>query len=177
MFHAIGKFWPATAIPFDRMRLPLDSRLRQIADYFLAQKTVATIDPVAIGAKLLPHVFTLAIERDPASHALQLRIRLIGTAIDDAFGRPLKGHVLEEYIHGPRGAQVIDAFHHCAARQEPMWLRQIVQIPDKLPRFVEGVAIYIEPERIYGGLVFGEIADGPAQAGFESAALKFRSAD
>jgi len=29
-----------------------------------------------------------------------LRIRLAGTALDEVFHRPLRGHTLEEFIHG-----------------------------------------------------------------------------
>jgi hypothetical protein len=80
-----------------------------------------------------------------------LRIRLVGSALDEAFCRPLRGHTLEEFIHGPRGNEVIASFHHCADTSEPIWMRQVVQMRDRAPRFVEGVAIYLKPERIYGG--------------------------
>jgi hypothetical protein len=37
-------------------------------------------------------------------------------------------------------------------------MRQVVQIEKKPSRFVEGIAIYLRPERICGGLVGGDIA-------------------
>ncbi len=48
-------------------------------------------------------------------------------------------------------------------------MRQVVTIADKVPRFVEGVAVYLDPERIYGGLVSGE--SSATAGGFEIRAL------
>jgi hypothetical protein len=145
----------------------MDIRLRQIADHLMALRDSAAFKPTSIVAKLLPHLFILDIERDTAKGTPSLRIRLIGTAIDDVFRRPLKGHALEEYIHGPRGNEVIASFHHCANTHEPLWMRQVAHIRDRAPRFVEGVAIYLKPERIYGGLVVGEYADFSVAESFE----------
>lgn len=139
----------------------MDLRLRQIADHLLTLDESAAFNPASIGAKLLPHLFVLDIERDVSKRAAQLRIRLIGTAIDNVFRRPLQGHTLEEFIHGPRGNEVIASFHHCADTHEPLWMRQVVHIRNRAPRFVEGVAIYLKPERIYGGLIVGEFAGLP----------------
>lgn len=142
----------------------MDSCLRGLADYFLAQRDASAVDPARIDPELLPHVFILDVERDPA---LRLRIRLIGTTLDSAFQRPLLGHHLEEFIHGPRGADVIASFHHCAETKEPIWMRQVLQLKHRMPRFVEGVAVYLKPERIYGGLVFGSVLNHGVETGFE----------
>ena len=148
----------------------MDLRLRQIADHLLTLNDSAAFNPASIGVKLLPHLFVLDIERDVSKRVCQLRIRLVGTAIDNVFRRPLQGHALEEYIHGPRGNEVIASFHHCADTHESLWMRQVVHIRDRAPRFVEGVAIYLKPERIYGGLIVGEFA-GLAES-FERIPLK-----
>jgi hypothetical protein len=145
----------------------MDIRLRRIADHLMALGDSAAFKPASIDLKLVPHLFVLGIERDTAKGTPSLRIRLIGTAIDDAFRRPLNGHLLEEYIHGPRGTDVIASFHHCADTHEPLWMRQVAHIQDRAPRFVEGVAIYLKPERIYGGLVVGEYADFSVAESFE----------
>ncbi len=146
----------------------MDSRLRGIADYLLAQTTASAVDPAAIDPQLLPHVYILDVERDTN---VRLRIRLAGTALDEVFRRPLAGHVLEEFIHGPRGADVIASFHHCARTREPLWMRQVVHIKERAPRFVEGVAVFLTPERIYGGLVVGELGFRGGVAGFERTVL------
>ncbi len=146
----------------------MDSTLRGIADYLLAQKDSKTIDPVAIGPHLLPHVYILDVERDTN---VRLRIRLTGTTLDHIFRQPLAGHLLEEFIHGPRGDDVIAAFHHCTRSREPIWMRQIVHRKERAPRYVEGVAVYLEPERIYGGLVIGDLSFPGAEAGFERSPL------
>ena len=146
----------------------MDSSLRGIADYLLAQNDSSTVDPVAIGPHLLPHVYILDVERDTN---VRLRIRLTGTALDQIFRRPLVGHLLEEFIHGPRGGDVIAAFHHCARSREPIWMRQIVHLKERAPRFVEGVAVFLEPERIYGGLVIGDLGLPGVEAGFERVLL------
>jgi hypothetical protein len=146
----------------------MDSRLRGIADYLLAQTSASTVDPHLIDPELLPHVFILDVERDVN---VRLRIRLAGTALDEVFRRPLTGHLLEEFIHGPRGADVIASFHHCARTREPLWMRQIVHMKERAPRFVEGVAVYLVPERIYGGLVIGELTFPGVEAGFERTPL------
>ena len=149
----------------------IDVRLRQIADRLMALADSAAFTPASIGAKLLPHLFVLDIERDASKRAALLRIRLAGTALDEVFHRPLHGHTLEEFIHGPRGKEVIASFHHCADTREAIWMRQIVHIQDKTPRFVEGVAIYLKPERIYGGLIAGEYAGSSATNSFERVPL------
>jgi hypothetical protein len=147
----------------------VDSILRGIADYLLAQDNSSTVDPAAIGPQLLPYVYILDVGRDAD---VRLRIRLTGTAIDHVFRRPLVGRMLEDFIHGPRGGDVIASFHHCARTREPLWMRQIVQLRDRAPRFVEGVAVYLGPDRIYGGLVVGDLSPPGAEPGFEHAVLK-----
>ncbi len=146
----------------------MDTSLRGIADYLLAQKDSSTIDPAAIGPHLLPHIYILDVERGTS---IRLRIRLTGTALDHTFRQPLVGHLLEEFIHGPRGGDVIGAFHHCARTREPMWMRQVVHLKERAPRYVEGVAVYLVPERIYGGLVIGNLGLPGVEAGFERAVL------
>ena len=71
----------------------MDARLRRIADYLLAQPDAAAIAPAAVDTDLLPHLFWLDIERNGAGQDLRLRIRLVGTAIDKIFRRPLKSHI------------------------------------------------------------------------------------
>ena len=149
----------------------IDPRLRQIAGHLMALTDAAAFSPSSIGTKLLPYLFVLDIERDTSNRTALLRIRLVGTALDDAFRRPLRGHTLDEYIHGPRGKEVIASFHHCANSREPIWMRQVVHIQNKVPRFVEGVAVYLKPERIYGGLVVGECAESSVAASFERITL------
>jgi hypothetical protein len=145
----------------------IDVRLRQIADHLMTLRDSAAFSPASIGAKVLPHLFVLDIERDTSKRTALLRIRLAGSALDEVFRRPLKGHALEEFIHGPRGNEVIASFHHCADTREPIWMRQIVHVRDRRPRSVEGVAIYLKPERIYGGLVVGEYAGSSVADSFE----------
>ena len=145
----------------------IDVRLRQIADHLMTLTDAAAFSPSSVRPHLLPHLFVLDIERDTSNRTALLRIRLVGTALDDAFRRPLRGHTLDEYIHGPRGKEVIASFHHCANNREPIWMRQVVHIRNKAPRFVEGVAVYVKPERIYGGLVVGQYAGLSTADSFE----------
>ncbi|WP_374383938.1 hypothetical protein [Dongia sp.] len=140
--------------------------LQQIADALLRLKGVGAFDPLAVPPQVLPHLFILELHPDSAAGS-HLRVRLTGTALDRAFERNLRGHDLEEFLHGPYSADVLAGFHRCAAEHKPIWMRQIVSIRDKVPRFVEGVACFVAPNLIYGGLVFGEIARSDAPAGFE----------
>jgi hypothetical protein len=149
----------------------MDIRLRQIADLLMALQDSTQFSPALIGAKLLPHLFVLDIERGTSSRPLQLRIRLVGTAIDSIFRRPLHGRFLEDFVHGPRGNEVIASYHHCAETGEALWMRQVARIKDGAPRFVEGVAIYLKPERIYGALIVGEYADSSTAESFERITL------
>jgi hypothetical protein len=153
----------------DMTGFEMDARLRRIADHLMALKDSRAFNPASVDPKLLPHMFVLDIERDSVERGLRLRIRLTGTAMDLSFRRPLRGHFLEDYIHGPRGGDVITGFHHCARTGEPLWMRQIVRIPQRMPRFVEGVVIYLESDRLYGGLVVGEYASPSAPENFERA--------
>lgn len=147
----------------------MDHRLRDIAGYLLGCRSAADVDPVEIKPSLLPHMFILGIMH---SDRLRLRIRLVGTAIDATFQRPLKGHDLEEFMHGPRGHEVIAAFHRCANGHEPIWMRQVLQLPDQSPRFVESIAVYLPPERIYGALIMGDLPQDIRPPSFEWRSLR-----
>lgn len=148
----------------------MDNRLRDIADFLMSLKDSSAFSPARIGAKLLPHLFILDIERDPHSAAIRLRIRLIGTSIDQFFRRPMRDRMLEDFIHGPRGRNVIEAFHHTATTHEPLWMRQVMQLDNRPARFVEGVCVYLEPQRIYGGLMMGDTTE-TVTVGFEQLSL------
>jgi hypothetical protein len=150
----------------------MDERLDKIARYFLSRRHAGEFNPATVGVKLLPYLFVLDVERNSAQEVSGLSIRLVGTEIDRVFRKPLKGRKLEEFIHGPRGANVISTFHHCAKTHEPVWMRQVVRLQNRPPRFVEGVAIYLDPERIYGGLVVGDTADPDAPEIFEYESLR-----
>ncbi|MBI3676695.1 MAG: PAS domain-containing protein [Proteobacteria bacterium] len=143
----------------------MDTKLRRLADYFLSVRDAAAVDPKDIDPALLPHIFILDIERSDA--APRLRVRMTGTEIGHLFGRALEGGYMEKFLHGPRGGDVIAGFHDCADTHVPVWMRQVVRLPQKAPRFVEGVAVYLEPDRIYGGLVVGEVSRETAIASFE----------
>jgi hypothetical protein len=146
--------------------------LQRIADYMSPRKTKADVNALEIGADLLPHFYILEIKQATAgAQGLQvprLRIRLCGTALDRAFGRAVRGHYMDEFLHGQRSSEVLNGFHSCAASRDPLWMRQVVEIVNGPPRYVEGVAFYIEPDLIYGGLVFGEISRAGGEASFES---------
>ena len=128
--------------------------LGRVRDYLLSRQSSADFEPKSLGAALT-RVFILDIERAPGLAAPRLRIRLKGSELDVAFGRPLVGQYLESFIHGPRGDEVIRGFHDCANDRQPLWMRQVVQLKDRAPRFVEGIVVYLAAERIYGALFVG----------------------
>nr|WP_298686350.1 PAS domain-containing protein [uncultured Dongia sp.] len=136
--------------------------LRRIADYLASRRRRELIDPAEVEPSLLPHLFVLSIEPDR-----RLLVRLTGTALDRAFGRSVKGHYMEEFLHGHHSADVLQSFHDCAASHGACWMRQVVRIKERPPRFVEGVVFYIEPALLYGGLMVGEVADLHAPTTFE----------
>jgi len=138
----------------------MDERLGHLARYFMSCHHRSEIDPLGVEADCLKHIFILEIERDDAGVVSRLRIRLTGTSLDTGFGRQVKSRYLDEFIHGPRGSQVLKAFVRCATDREPVWMRQIVEIKGQPPRFVEGVAVHVAPDRICGGLVIGELSKG-----------------
>jgi len=148
----------------------MDPKLRRIADYLLARLGRDDIDPIDIAPDLLPHFFILEIREQGASPA-SLHIRLVGTALDIAFGRCVRGHGLEDFLHGPRSVDVLNGFRRCHAERQPLWMRQVVRIGDKVPRFVEGVACPVMPNFIYGGLNLGEASGADEQPGFECQVL------
>jgi hypothetical protein len=159
-------------IKYQNEPLGMDERLDKIARYFLARRHASEVNPAAIGAKLLPYLFVLQTERDSKGALSGLRIRLVGTELDRAFARPLTGHMLEEFVHGPRGAVVIEAFHRCADTSEPVWMRQVVSVEGKPPRAAEGVVIALPPDRVYGGLIIGETLEEVAAGSFECQSLR-----
>jgi hypothetical protein len=150
--------------------------LARLAHYLAARPARSQIDPVDMAPDLLPNLFVLVVEPAAAANAPRMRIRLTGTALDRAFGRCLKGSFLEDFLHGPRSADVLAGFRHCADGGEAVWMRQVVKIGDRVPRFVEGVAFPVDPDLIYGGLAFGEAAGIDIRDGFELRTLMFRPA-
>lgn len=149
----------------------MNPMLRQIADYMSEHTDRASIDPVTISPSLLPHLYILDIEKRGADGQVRLHIRLSGTALDLAFGRCVRGHYLEDFMHGGRSVDVLKGFHDCARDHTPRWMRQVVELTDRPPRYVEGVVFYVTPDRLYGGLALGEISDRTSAASFESALL------
>jgi len=147
------------------------SILQRITQYLAVRKNRSGIDPLEIDAALLPHLFILDVERHDPNQRVRLRVRLSGTALDRAFGRSASGHYMEEFLHGPRSADVLNGFYTCATTEKPLWMRQVVHITGRAPRYVEGVAFYVEPDLIYGGLVFGEVSDMGITSSFESRKL------
>lgn len=144
----------------------MDQRLRRLSEHLRSKRRVAEFSPAGVDPDLLPHLFVLDIE--PCMDLVRLKIRLVGSALDQAFARPLQGHYLEDFIHGPRGGDVVEGFHLCAGTRQPMWMRQVVSIRERLPRFVEGVAFYLDPARLYGGLIVGELPTDVSEGSFES---------
>lgn len=144
----------------------MDQRLRRLGEQLRSKRRVAEFSPATVDPDLLPHLFVLDVE--PCLDLVKLKIRLVGTALDQAFQRPLGGHYLEDFIHGPRGADVVETFHLCAATHQPVWMRQVVRIRQHLPRFVEGIVFYLEPARLYGGLVVGELSTDVREGSFET---------
>jgi hypothetical protein len=144
----------------------MDQRLRRLSEHLRSKRRVVEFSPTTVDPGLLPHLFVLDVE--PCLDLVRLKIRLAGTALDQAFQRPLHGHYLEDFIHGPRGADVVESFHQCVTSRQSVWMRQVVRIRDRLPRFVEGIAFYLEPDRVYGGLVVGELPTDVSEGSFES---------
>ena len=144
----------------------MELRLRRLAEHLRSRSRVTDFSPAAVDPDLWPHLFVLDVERggDP----IRLRIRLVGTALDQAFQQPLAGRHLEDFIHGPRGGDVLEGFHQCATSHEPIWMRQVVRIRGHLPRFVEGIAFYLDPDRVYGGLIVGELPIDVSEGSLES---------
>ena len=150
----------------------MDPRLRRLGDHLRGKRNAVEFNPAAVDPDLLPHLFILEIET--AADTVRLRVRLVGTALDEAFARPLAGRYLEEFIHGPRGADVLEEFHHCARAHESIWMRQVVRIRERMPRFVEGIAVYLDPDRLYGGLIIGELPTDVSEGSFESHPVYWR---
>lgn len=149
----------------------MDDRLKRAADYLLKCKHWDEIRPTRIGPDVLPHLYSLNIERDAKGRASGLPIRFTGTALDQVFGRVLTGRRIGEFIHGPRGKDVLAGFMRSADERIALWMRQVVRIQRDAPRFVEGIAVHVAPERIYGALVTGPLADMAARTGFEQRVL------
>lgn len=144
--------------------------LREIADFMSSHSSGSPIDPLTVRTALLPHFYILDVLRDAAG-LTRLRVRLTGTALDRAFGRSLRGQHMEDFLHGPRSQEVLRGFHTCAETRAPLWMRQVVEIRDRPPRYVEGVAFFVAPNLIYGGLMIGDVVGADDRPGFESCAL------
>jgi hypothetical protein len=144
--------------------------LREIADFMSNHNSGSAIDPLSVRPSLLPYLYILEAQKDDSGRP-HLRVRLTGTALDRAFGRSLRGRHMEDFLHGPSSREVLAGFHACARDHAPLWMRQVVEIRDGPARYVEGVAFFVEPNLIYGGLVLGEVVGDDDRSGFESALL------
>ena len=157
--------------PSEAKETILNRTLMRIADHMVDRKRRSAIDPTQIAADLLPHLFMIDVRWEAESPTPRLQIRLTGTALDQAFGRALKGRFMEEFMHGPRSADVLDTFRTCATDHAPVWMRQIVEIREKPTRYVEGVVFYLDPDALFGGLVMGEITTKSPASSFERRSL------
>jgi hypothetical protein len=144
--------------------------LRDIADFLSNRGNGLPVDPLAVRPSLLPHLYILEVQSNDFGET-RLRVRLTGTALDRAFGRSLRGAYMEDFLHGPSSRDVLRAFHACAHDRAPLWMRQVVEIRDGPARYVEGVAFFVEPNLIYGGLVLGEVVGDDDRPGFEFSLL------
>lgn len=145
----------------------MDDRLDRIARYFLSRRQADEVDVAALVPELQSLLYALDVERGMPSEPAKLRIRHTGEAVDRMFGRSIVGHHLEDFLHGPRSARVLYAFHCCARAFDSFWMRQVVRIADQMPRYVEGVAIHVAPNRIYGGLLHGAVSSDDAPSSLE----------
>lgn len=148
----------------------MDPVLRRIADYLMHHPNRSEIDPLDIGADLLPHFYILQILPRPEAHP-RLLVRLVGTSLDAGLGRSACGHDLTDFLHGGRTVDVLEGFYRCAATQTGIWMRQVVQLGNRPSRYVEGVALPVAPDQICGGLIFGEVAIKNGLSSFESRTL------
>ncbi len=139
--------------------------LKELAKTLLDTPDWSTFNPMEHPSKL-PQMYILEIEPGDDILPLHLRVRLTGTSLDRMFGKATAGRYLHEFIHGPRGDDVMRAFIRSALDQTPIWMRQIVTFPEKAARFVEGIVVPVAPSRIYGGLMAGELTRRTA-GGFE----------
>ena len=135
----------------------IDPRLCFLADYFMSLGHRREVDPAAIGTVLLPMVYMLRLEPQEGKSVRRMRVGLTGTMIDEAMNRPLRNRYLDDFIHGPRGADVLAAYLDCATTHTPFWMRQVGIYREGKRRFVEGIGVYLEPDCIYGGLVLRDI--------------------
>ena len=143
----------------------MDQRLQRLAEYLLRCPSAAAFDPVKLAPDLWQHLYVIDVLTLPEVAERGLRIRLTGSSLETLFGRRLVGERLDHILHGPHSAEVLAGFQRCAMAREPVWMRQIVTIDRKAPRFIEGVAVHLAPERIYGGLLSGQVS--AAKGGFE----------
>lgn len=142
----------------------MDDRLRALADVLFEQARTGVVDPHRIEPKLLPYLYILVIERDQGSNFLRLRVRLTGTAVDKLFNRPLAGRALDEFMHGPSSTSVLQGFRDCAEQGVSLWMRQVVRLANKTPRFIGGVLVRFPNDRICGGLIAGEVSSPDSQS-------------
>lgn len=148
----------------------IDERLRRLTQHLLQCPSAQDFDPVTLDADLWQYLYVIDILTQQDRADVGLRIRLTGTALDTMIGRALGGERLEQVVRGPHSEKVLAGFQRCAVGREPVWMRQVVKIDKKAPRFIEGVAVYLDPERIYGGVVVGDVS--PAADGFDSRVLR-----
>lgn len=145
----------------------LDPLLLRIAEYLATRRSRDEIDPIDIPPDLLPHLFVLEAEQGALPDTARLRVRLTGTSLDIAFGRSVKGCFMDDFLHGSHSASVMAGFRRCQVANEAIWMRQVVRISQRAPRYVEGVAFPVAPNLIYGGMRFGELSNRSAESTFE----------
>lgn len=109
--------------------------------------------------QILPNLYVLDIVPGDTLNACRLKIRLTGTRVDSLFNTPATDRFLDELVQDTRGVEAFRKFQECANAGTAVWMKQVACFPDRPARYVESVAIRIQPSRIYGGVVSGEYTD------------------
>lgn len=118
--------------------------LRRIHDHWEAIRPVGRrlpgrqhLDPAAIPPDLLPLIWMLDVQR----HPFRLKYRLIGTRIQNAMGRPLRGMWLDEaHAHVARNPDFLDRYVQVVETGQPsrrkgkpkLWLSDDVHLIENL---------------------------------------------
>lgn len=139
-----------------------ETEIRSLYGYWLATKRPGRlplktdIDPVRIGAKLLPNLFIYRLE--PCG---RFRALLYGTAIDYLYHKTLTGKYLDEIVRDRTCNSRVGLFERVARERLPVYYSGRVLLPTREQRDISALLLPVSSDGEAADHVLGILTFGP----------------
>ncbi|MBL4906647.1 MAG: PAS domain-containing protein [Sneathiella sp.] len=111
------------------------------------------IDPIALGGKLLPHIFLCSV----SYHPFTVYYRLQGTFINDRLGQNFKGMKIGPETFGNAAQEISDMYQRVAVDQTPILSHEMILSSAGTERRIEVIHLPLADETGKTGFIVGAI--------------------